>query len=368
MVPKSRVIKLCIFVAIIASLLTCAGIFFFTPLGKALSVALLVERKFYKPVEMGKLLEGASRGVVAALGDPYSVYMNNKEWQEFQIRTSGHYSGIGVTIGVRDGRVVISQPMKGTPAEEAGLKANDVILKVDGKSVSTTDEAALLIRGPAGTTVTLTLLRDGKMFDVSVVRREITVPAVNYSMVEKDIGYIELFSFNEQAYVQTARAVSDLKAQGAKAIILDLRNNGGGYLDQCRAIAELFVPEGPLVTLQQRSGPSQTFTTRGPGLGLPLFVLVNEGTASASEILAGAIQDRGAGILIGVTTFGKGLVQGAFNLRDGSVVKLTTAEYLTPKGRAINGSGLEPDVKVEGDSQQMAKALELARAATHKAQ
>ncbi len=154
--------------------------------------------------------------------------------------------------------------------------------------------------------------------------------------------------------------MEDLKAQGAKAIILDLRYNGGGYVQQCLNIAEMFVPSGPIVTLNYKNAPAETYSSHGTGLGLPLIVLVNGGSASASEILAGAIQDSGAGVLVGERTFGKGLVQGAFPLRDGSVVKLTTAEYLTPSGRSINGNGLEPDVVVEGDEAQLETALEMA--------
>ncbi|QUL97958.1 MAG: S41 family peptidase [Candidatus Fermentithermobacillus carboniphilus] len=363
--PRSKAIRLCLVSALLAAMLT-AGLggyllYSFGAIGKIYGIVNLLEKTFYKDVDRAKLLEGAARGVVAGLGDPYSVYMTKQEWEEFLIRTSGEYSGIGVNIGVKDGRVQIISPIKGTPAEKAGLKANDVILKVDGKPVSTSDEAASLIRGPAGTEVTLTIFRDGESFDVSIVRQEISIPAVDYSMKEPGIGYIELSSFNEHSYMEMAKALSDLKSQGAKAIILDLRYNGGGLLDQCTAIAELFVPKGPIVTLKGKSVPESTQESKGQGLGLPLFVLVNEGSASASEILAGAIQDRKAGILIGTTTFGKGLVQNSYRLRDGSVVKVTIAEYLTPNGRAINGKGLEPDIKIEGDEAQMAKAMELAR-------
>ncbi|HHW18737.1 MAG TPA: S41 family peptidase [Firmicutes bacterium] len=364
-IPRSKAIRLCLVSALLAAMLT-AGLggyllYSFGAIGKIYGIVNLLEKTFYKDVDRAKLLEGAARGVVAGLGDPYSVYMTKQEWEEFLIRTSGEYSGIGVNIGVKDGRVQIISPIKGTPAEKAGLKANDVILKVDGKPVSTSDEAASLIRGPAGTEVTLTIFRDGESFDVSIVRQEISIPAVDYSMKEPGIGYIELSSFNEHSYMEMAKALSDLKSQGAKAIILDLRYNGGGLLDQCTAIAELFVPKGPIVTLKGKSVPESTQESKGQGLGLPLFVLVNEGSASASEILAGAIQDRKAGILIGTTTFGKGLVQNSYRLRDGSVVKVTIAEYLTPNGRAINGKGLEPDIKIEGDEAQMAKAMELAR-------
>ncbi len=338
----------------------------FTPVGKVYGILNLLDKAFYKDFDKSQVMEGAARGVVAALGDPYSVYMTEKEWNEFYIRTSGEYSGIGVTIGVKDSMVIVISPMRGTPAEKAGLKANDIITKVDGKPVNSSDDAASLIRGPAGTEVTLTIYRDGETFDAAIVRQDISVPAVEYSMKDRDIGYIELITFNEHSNVDTAQALEELKSQGARAIVLDLRYNGGGLLDRCIDIASLFVPKGTVVTVKGKSIDETAYRSEGTGLGMPLVVLVNQGTASASEILAGAIQDYKVGTLIGTTTFGKGLVQNSFRLKDGSVVKVTIAEYLTPEGRSIHGKGLEPDVITEGDDEQLAKALELARAKIEK--
>ncbi|MGI6633426.1 MAG: S41 family peptidase [Bacillota bacterium] len=364
MISKRRAYVLCFTAALAAAIATTGAFLYFGfvsgPIGKIYSIINLLDQNFYRPIDRAAALEGASRGVVNTLGDPYSVYMSKREWEEFQVRTSGEYSGIGVTIGVSGDYVEIAKPMKGSPAEEAGLQAGDVILKVDGKAISTSDEAASLIRGPAGTDVTITLGRGTESFDVTITRREISVPATSYEMLENDIGYIELMSFNEHSDTEVAAALQSLKSDGAKAIVLDLRYNGGGYVNQCLNIAEMLIPEGPVVTLDYKNQPQETYSSRGSGLGLPLFVLVNGGSASASEILAGAIQDRGVGKLIGETTFGKGLVQGAYPLRDGSVVKLTTAEYLTPSGRAINGDGLKPDYEVAGDEEQLQKALELA--------
>ncbi len=238
-----------------------------------------------------------------------------------------------------------------------------ITLRVDGTLIYTSDEAASMIRGEAGTDVTITNQREAEAFDVTITRRAIIVPATTYSMKDGDIGYIELLSFNEHSAREMGAALADLISQGAKAIVLDLRYNGGGYVDQCRLIADMLIPKGVLVTLKYKNRASDAYETTGTGLGMPLYTLVNGGSASASEILAGAIQDREAGVLIGETTFGKGLVQGAFGLKDGAVIKLTTAEYLTPAGRAINGAGLVPDVPVSGDEAQLAKALELARAA-----
>ena len=366
MVPKRRVWVLCLASAVLAAALAGGGALYYVyagPLGRIYGVVNLIDKYFYKPVDRTKAFEDAARGAVASLEDPYSTFMNKLEWENFNVRTSGEYSGIGITMDARDNRVRIAQPMKGTPAGEAGLLADDVILKVDGKPIYTSDEAASLIRGPAGTQVTLTILRGTETFDVTLTRREISIPATEYSMMDGNVGYIHLLSFNEHSAAETSKALQDLRSRGAKAIILDLRYNGGGYVDQCRQIAELFVPKGVLTTLKYKAQPDEVYETKGQGLGLPLFVLVNKGTASASEILAGAIQDRKSGTLIGDTTFGKGLVQGAFFFKDGSVIKLTTAEYLTPSGRAISGLGLTPDVAVSGDEAQMAKALDMAKAA-----
>lgn len=372
MMPRSKAIRLCIVTALAAALVAVGlggyALIQLTPVGKVLSIIRLLDQTYYQDFDHAEILEGAARGVVAALGDPYTVYMTQEEWYEFYIRTSGEYSGIGVTITDREGGVCIVSPMKGTPAEAAGLQVNDFIIRVDGKPVSTGDEAAALIRGPVGTEVVLTIYRDGDTFDVTIVREDITIPAVNYTMLEDGIGYIELVTFNEGSALAMAEAMHELDAQGAGAIILDIRYNGGGLLDRCVDIARLFVPEGVVVAIKGKSFEETNYVSKGPGIDKPLFVLVNGGTASASEILAGAIQDYQVGTLIGTTTFGKGLVQNSFKLKDGSVVKVTIAEYFTPNGRSINGKGLEPDIMIEGDDQQLAKAVELARAAISETQ
>lgn len=362
---RSKAIRMCVISVILAVLVTAAvggyALLRFSPIGKMYSIVNLLDRTYYQDVDNSKLFESGMRGIVAGLGDPYTVYMTKAEWDEFQIRTQGTYSGVGITIGVKDDKVIIISPMKNSPAEKAGLKAGDIVLKVDGKPITSSDEAASLIRGQSGTQVILTIERDGKDFDVALTRQEITISAVNYSMLEDGIGYLQLTSFNEHAYSETSQALQSLKDMGAKAIILDLRYNGGGLLSECTAIANLFLPKGPIVSYKGKAQPEKVEESQGPGLGMPLIVLVNEGTASASEILAGAIQDRKAGTLVGVTTFGKGLIQTTYPLKDGSVVKVTIAEYYTPSGRAINGKGITPDVVVQGDDAQMAKAMELAR-------
>lgn len=349
---------------LLTSLFTTLGIaaflYFGSPLGKLFGIVLLADRNFFRDTDQKALYDGAFEGAIMALGDPYSVYMDKEEWQSFLIKTSGEYSGIGVTMDTMGDRLRIALPIKGSPAEKAGLQADDIILGVDGSPVVTADEAAASIRGPKGTEVNLTVQRGKEIFDVTITREEILIPAVSYEIMDDNVGYLQLASFNEHSFEETLSALNALKEQGAKAILLDLRYNGGGYLNQCLAIAELFVPEGPVVSLRYRTGAPELFVSEGEGLGMPLLVLVNQGTASASEILAGAIQDRGVGTLVGDKTFGKGLVQGSFPLRDGSFVKLTTAEYLTPEGRAINQEGLTPEYLLGGDEEQMEKALDLA--------
>ena len=224
-ISRSKAVRLCIVAALLAVLVTAGlgayALVQFTPVGKVLGIIRLLENTYYKDFDQAEILEGAARGVVAALGDPYSVYMTQEEWYEFYIRTSGEYSGIGVTITDKDGGVCIVSPMKGAPAEAAGLRVNDFIIKVDGKPVSSGDEAAALIRGPAGTEVTLTIYRDGDTFDVTIVREDITIAAVEYEMKEEGIGYIELITFNEDPPAM-AEAMQELQRQ-VPAIILDLR-------------------------------------------------------------------------------------------------------------------------------------------------
>ncbi len=365
MVSKRRVWKVCVASALIAAVLGSGFTLYLMvrigPLGKIWEIVNVLDRSFHKSVDRQAAFEGAARGAVAALGDPYSAYMDAGEWQEYLIRTSGEYTGIGITIDVKDDMVRIAEPMKGTPAETAGLRAGDIILRVDGEVVKSSDEASARIRGPADTDVTLTILRTGTTFDLTITRKPIMMPAVSHEMLDEQVGLIQLMSFNEHSFAETKLALEDLKAQGVQGIVLDVRYNGGGFVDQCLNIAELFVPEGKVVSLRYKDEIEKVSVSHGKGLGMPLVVLINGGTASASEILAGAIQDRGVGTLIGTKTFGKGLVQSIFYLADKSVVKVTTAEYLTPNGRSIHGQGLLPDIEVQGDPAQLAKALDIVK-------
>lgn len=352
-------------------------------IGKLWTIIRLVQEQYVDgPVEVDKLLEGAYDGVVRALGDPHSSYLGKEAYEEWMIDIGGHYAGVGMTIIDRDGTVEVVRPFPGTPAERAGLRPGDRIIRVDDREVSglTADDVANLVRGEAGSRVRLTVERDAdgsvQVLEFEMVRADIQIPAVEAAgLLPGGIGYIQLTSFNENAYDQMAAALDSLRRQGMRALILDLRHNGGGALDQAVKVSGLLVPRGLVVSVVGRDGRREEYRTEGPGLGKPLVVLVDGYTASASEIVAGAVRDYGVGKLVGTRTFGKGSVQNLFPLADGSGVRVTVAKYYTPSGTSIHKVGLAPDVEVtlpEGElpvapvggnkvDAQVARALEVAR-------
>lgn len=345
---------------------------------KLLDVLDLIEKNYYQnPKEPGangrttappvdKLLEGAVAGAVAALDDPYSMYFDASALKQFQTDTSGEYSGIGVQVQQKDGYVIVLRAFPGTPAATTpyvgapadapkGLLPNDRIVAVDGKDVvnQDIDQVANIIKGPEGTHVKLTVLRPGEgdapdqtlVFDL--VRARIQVPLVDAHMIDgTDVGYISLVEFDGVAGEEFGRGLDELRAEGARAIVLDLRGNPGGLLDAASDVASYLLPPGVLAYVVHRGGKTETWSTHGhgQGLGMPLVVLVNPYTASAAEILAGAIQDYGAGVVVGENTFGKAVVQQTYTYDDDTGVKLTVAQWLTPKKRTINKVGLTPDV------------------------
>lgn len=352
---------------------------------KLWSIIRLVQQQYVEgPPDLEQLFEGAYEGVVRALGDLHSNYLSKQAYQEWTIGISGEYFGVGMTI-VQDenGAVRVVRPFRGSPAEKAGLRSGDRIIRVDDRDVSglTADDVANLVRGLAGTKVRLVVERDvdgvTRALQYELVRTDIQVPAVEgIALLPGGIGYVQLVNFNQNAYEQTREALQSLARQGMKGLILDLRHNGGGALDQAVEVAGLFVPPRQLVvSVVSRDGVKEEYRSPGPGWGKPLAVLVDGYTASASEIVAGAIRDYGLGTLVGTKTFGKGSVQKLFPLPDGSGVRVTVAKYYTPKGVSINKVGLTPDVEVtlppgklpippvggnEIDT-QVAKALELLR-------
>lgn len=307
-----------------------------------------------QPVDDVLLMQGAIRGMLDALGDPYSGYLTKDEYQQANAPLRGEYEGIGAWVDTTGKFLTIISPMEGSPAEKAGLKAGDQIIAVDGEDVTGMDPQLVLRRvlGPAGTTVRLTILREGEEepFEVSIVRQKITLETVSGEMLDNNIAFIKITQFGEQTDRDLRAKLRELLRNDPVGIILDLRNNPGGYLNTAINVTSQFIGDGVIMYEQYGDGEKITYQARPGGLAtdIPLVVLVNEGSASASEITAGAIQDHGRGLLVGTKTFGKGTVQTWRELQaDAGAVKITIARWLTPNERQINGEGLMPDVVVE---------------------
>ena len=303
-------------------------------------------------VDEDALAEGIYSGYTAALGDPYTEYYDREETAALMESTSGEFSGIGATMTQNtDGPgAVITAVYEGSPAAEAGLQAGDVISKVDGNDVSGMDLDSIvsLIKGEKGTEVKITVLRYGQEIETAAVRDIIQMQTVDSVMPDDQVGYISVSEFDDVTYDQFKSALDSLEAQGMAGLVIDLRNNPGGNLDTVTDMLKLLLPEGPIVSITDKNGDTEEITCDGSNeFTKPLAVLVNQYSASASEVFCGAVQDYGIGSIVGVTTFGKGVVQQLMDLGDGTCLKVTIAEYYTPSGRSINGIGVEPDVEVE---------------------
>ncbi|MBD3328455.1 PDZ domain-containing protein [Candidatus Peregrinibacteria bacterium] len=301
------------------------------------------------------LKDGAIKGLVDSLDDPYSVYMTEDETSEFDQSLHGELDGIGAELTVEDRALVVVSPLKNSPAENAGLKPGDTVFKIDGEHAADMSlfDAIMSIRGEKGTTVTLTIIREGvdEPFDVNIVRDTIEIPSVELENLEDGIYRINLYQFNDNTLPEFESLVNDLVLLEPKGIILDLRNNGGGYLEiAVDVLSEFIEGKKKAVSIERRNHEDdQTMYLSGnPRLAnIPLIVLINGGSASASEIVAGAIQDYKRGTVLGETSFGKGSVQEVFKLNDGSSIRLTIAKWLTPDGNHIDKTGIEPDIEVE---------------------
>lgn len=305
-----------------------------------------------------QLRDGIYKGMLDALGDPYSEYYTVEELNDLMEQSEGVYYGIGayVSLDTEKNLPKISGVIRGTPAEEAKLRTNDLIYEVDGVSTYglTLTEAVALIKGPEGTAVTLTLIREGESdyLKFTMTRRKVEAPTVEYSMTEDGLGYIQVTEFDSVTVNQFAEALASVKAEGAKGLILDLRANPGGNLDAVVEMCKMILPEGMIVYTEDKYGNRDEYTCDGLNeLKLPLVVLVDMNSASAAEIMAGAIKDHGLGTLVGTTTFGKGIVQQIMSFRDGTAVKLTISAYYTPGGNNIHGVGIEPDIVCEFDGE-----------------
>ena len=312
---------------------------------------------FWKDVDEADLENGLYKGLLSSLDDPYSVYYTNEELIALQQQTEGIYYGIGAYIqDGESGYVQVSGVIKNTPAEESGLMQGDYIYKVNGEDMQGKDKSYVVskIKGEEHTTVTLTLIREGasEPLDVDVERRKIESPTVEYEMYENGMAYIQITEFDLVTSGRLENAYNQAKTEGMKGLIIDLRSNPGGNLSTVCDIARMILPKGLIVYTEDKYGKREEYTCKGDNqIQVPLVVLTNGYSASASEILAGAVKDYNIGKLVGTTTFGKGIVQKVINLSDGSAIKLTVSSYFTPNGNNIHGIGIEPDVEVAFDAE-----------------
>ncbi|MCX5993561.1 MAG: S41 family peptidase [Chloroflexi bacterium] len=325
----------------------------------------LVQKNYVDKTKLDpvKMAQGAIRGMVDAVGDPYTEFFSPQSFQSTMVELTGLYQGIGAYIGKKDKQIVIIAPMPGSPAEEAGLKSGDMILKIEGQSTAqmNTEEASQMIRGPAGSKVLLLVgrLSEKEPFEVNLVRREIKVDSVKSEM-RGTLAYIRIQQFILPTTGDFKKALVDAYQKGAKGIILDLRDNPGGILSEAVDVSSQFLTRGIAVKIVDKDGIESVQKVKPGGIArdLPVIVLVNGGSASASEIVAGALQDNGRAKLAGQKTFGKASVQNFVKLDDGSAIKITTAHYYTPNGTLISGTGLTPDYPSELKDEELIKWAE----------
>lgn len=323
-----------------------------------------IETQYVRDVDYTNLIDGAISGMVKTLDDPHSIYLDPKMYELMRSHTEGSFGGVGIVMGFKDNKITVISVMEGTPSEAAGIKTGDEIIAVDGTPTNEIEpeEVVLHIRGEIGTDVTLKIRRAGEEDKDYVVRRAtIQVHTVAGQMLPDTdgIGYIRIASFSEHTADEFKDAYRALEKEGVKGMIIDLRENPGGLVTSCVAIANMVVPKGPVVSVVQKDGRREEYESELSEEKYPLVVLIDGNSASASEILAGALQDTGAATIVGETSYGKGSVQVILPLYDDDALKLTIAKYYTPSGRSIDGTGIEPDVRVEpqADSAQDAQLL-----------
>ncbi|MGQ0694809.1 MAG: S41 family peptidase [Nitrospiraceae bacterium] len=322
-----------------------------------------VQKHYVDETKPKDLIQGAIRGMLSTL-DPHSAYMSPEMYKEMQVETKGEFGGVGIQIGVKDNRLAVIAPIEGTPAHRAGIKAGDYIVKVNDDTTKdlTLMDAVQKMRGPKGSKVSLTIQREGTPDPLvfTLVRDTIKIESVKSKMIE-NLGYVRLTQFQEATGRDLSKAIRQFKEQKVQGAILDMRNNPGGLLTAAVDVSEQFLPSGKLIVYTKgREGKKDEWFAKSKDQleDLPVIVLVNEGSASASEIVAGALQDWGRAVVVGTTSFGKGSVQTILPLGDGSGLRLTTAKYYTPKGRSIQATGITPDIVVKLPAPVTAKATE----------
>ncbi len=320
-------------------------------LSKLAVINTVLDQYYYQDIDDETKINSLYKGLVESAGDDYTVYYTPEEYQEFLISTTGTYAGIGAVLSQDKStkEVTIKQVYEGSPAEEAGLQMGDVIVSVDDYTATDyeLDEFVSYIRGDEGTTLEMTYTRDGEEKTVTVTRGNITVPSVSYQMLDGGIGYVQINSFSNDTLEEYEAAMSDLTNQGMKAVIYDLRSNGGGLVDSVTAILDEILPGGTTVYMLDKDGNRTDYTSdEETKIDIPIAVLTSEYTASSAEIFTGAIQDFDYGTIIGTQTFGKGIVQTTIPFTDGSALKVTTSRYYTPSGTCIHGVGITPDIEL----------------------
>lgn len=370
---------LLILTVLVGGAVTFALLFDYKNLGTMTRVISLVENNYLEAPNSSEMVNGAIEGVVKSLDDPYSVYMPPEMYKELREQVQGSFGGIGILVAKKEEHMVVVKPIKGTPAYKAGMKADDVIFKIDGKDTKDMDldTAVHLMRGQVGSEISITVYREAakKLMDFKVVREIIKVPTIEAKILpQTKIAYVSIMQFTSNTAVELDKTLTELgitlgrtKNAAVEGLILDLRGNPGGELGAAVQVADMFIPEGPIVFITYRSSTEEVYEADNNFLRLPLAVLVDENSASASEIVAGAIKDTKAGSLVGTKTFGKGVVQTLFELQNEAGLKLTTGKYLTPLRKDINKKGIEPDVLVEQPESstkdvQLDKAIEVLQA------
>lgn len=318
----------------------------------------IIQTYYYKDVNVSDLVDGAIKGMFGAL-DQHSTYFTPNEYKEFTNDITGEFAGIGIYIEKKDDYIKVVSPIKGTPGDRAGILPGDLIIYADGKELKgmSTEQAAAIMKGEPGTKVRIGIQREGvaDIIYMDITRETIKINPVEYKILPDNIGFVKITQFNGNVMPNLTKAINEFKAKNVQGIIIDVRNNPGGLLDEVVKVCQQLIPKGPIVSIDYKNQPKETYSSTLAKAPFKIVMLVNEGSASASEIMAAAVKESGAGKLVGTKTYGKGTVQSVLALTDGSGMKITIAKYLTPKGFALDGVGIMPDFEVQNTSVDASK-------------